>query len=89
MTTTTRPRKPRARDTILSGAWYFAVLEQCHTLAVEMVRMDALADDYEARGQQLEADRVRWERLGIVVERSNLLRHLWANQPRAVQLPHA
>ena len=89
MTTTTRPRKPKQPANIIGGAWYFAVLEQCHTLAVEMVRMDALADDYEARGQQLEADRVRWERLAVVIERSNLLRHLWANQPRTVQLPHA
>ena len=64
----------------MSADWYLAARERCHTLAVDMVRLDRLAADFEAERSpagDIKADRVRWDRDLVRHERSLLLRELW------------
>lgn len=60
--------------------WYYLARERCRALAVEMVRMDAVADRFEYAGQQDRAGAVRWDRNLLREERSKLMREVWARR---------
>lgn len=58
--------------------WYWLARDRCRSLAVQLVRMDALAEAFEAQADFLKADTVRFEREVVRHERSLLLREMWA-----------
>jgi len=69
----------------LSADWYLAARERCHALAVEIVRLDHLADAFESAGQYTRADQVRFDRESVREDRSKLLREVW--RKRRVSAP--
>jgi hypothetical protein len=66
--------------TTLSADWYLAARERCHALAVEMVRLDHLADAFEAAGQYTRSDQVRFDRESVREDRSKLMREIWRHR---------
>jgi len=71
--------------TTLSADWYLAARERCHALAVEIVRLDRLADSFEAAGQYTRADQVRFDRDLVREDRSRLMREVWRH--RRISVP--
>jgi len=63
--------------TTLSADWYLSARERCHALALELVRMDRLAESFELAGAYPKADQVRFDRDELRHERSRLLREIW------------